>query len=71
MMELTAAHGNETFYFDSQTCKEQFGKNPEKYIRKQTAGLKKEDRGRTAMPETNRNPSWLEMLAPVAGSQGS
>ena len=69
MMELTAAHGGETYYFDSQACKEQFGEDPQKYIRKQTAGLNKEDRERTALPGTKRNPGWLEMLAPTAGRQ--
>ena len=35
MFERTATYANETFYFSSDECKEEFEKEPEKYVRKE------------------------------------
>ena len=63
-----ASHENETFYFDSEACKEKFEKEPEKYVRKQTAGRKHRGSDRSAMSGMKRKRGWTcSSLSPASG----
>jgi len=65
LLERTATYANETFYFSSKECKEDFEKEPEKYVRKGQLEQKKGDRA--ALSEIKR--TWADLLRPLKGDR--
>ena len=66
LLEMSAAHGNETFYFHSDDCKKAFESEPAKYVRTERPATAAEDRFDQPGPQR----TWADLLDPVTEGQG-
>ena len=67
MLELTASHAGQTFYFCSDDCKNAFEKEPEKFVGLEPADGVKEVRSN--LPGQQR--TWADLLDPVKRAQNA